>query len=125
LISSYLRGKDKEYTNDEWKACLAACPFPGTQQVTSLTAEMQLPNYCFYNNDTMLPTEFMLSGITEDAETGNVSFTIAPEEPSGINVVRWNHNDAQDPIYNLQGRKILGPLKAGIYIVQGKKIVVK
>ena len=125
LISSYLRGKDKEYTNDEWKACLAACPFPGTQQVTSLTAEMQLPNYCFYNNDTMLPTEFMLSGITEDAETGNVSFTIAPEEPSGINVVRWNHNDAQDPIYDLQGRKILGPLKAGIYIIQGKKIVVK
>ena len=55
----------------------------------------------------------------------DIGLTIVPEEPSGINVTRWNHNDAQGPIYDLQGRKILGPLKAGIYIIQGKKILVK
>ena len=126
LINSYLRGDgDGKYTSNEWKASIAASIFPGSQNVTSLTNEMQLPNYCFYNGNTATPIGFTLSGITEDAETGNVSFTIAPEEPSGINVVRWNHNDAQGPIYDLQGRKILGPLKAGIYIIQGKKIVVK
>ena len=125
LINNRLRGNGKQYTTEQWLATIAACPFPGTQNVTSLTTDMELPNYCFYNDNTVIPTRFMLNDITEDTQTGNVSFTIAPEEPTGINVVRWNHNDAQDPIYDLQGRKILGPLKAGIYIVQGKKIVVK
>lgn len=124
LINNRLRASN-QYTNEEWRATIAACPFPGTQNVTSLTTDMQLPNYCFYNGNTVIPTEFTLSNITEDAQTGSVSFTIAPEEPSGINVARWNHNDVQGPIYDLQGRKILGPLKAGIYIIQGKKIMVK
>ena len=81
LINSYLRGNGKQYTNDEWKESLAASPFPGTQEVTSLTAEMQLPNYCFYNGNTVLPTGFILSNITEDTETGSVSFIVSPDEP--------------------------------------------
>ena len=125
LINNYLYGNGKQYTKDEWKASLAAAVFPGTQEVTSLTAEMQLPNYCFYNNDATIPTGLMLSNITEDTESGCVSFTVSPEEPSAINVARWNQPDAQGPVYDLQGRRIYGALKSGIYIIQGKKILVK
>lgn len=126
LISSFLRGKDKTYTNGEWKASLAASPFPGSQEVTSLTAEMQLPNYCFYNINTVLPIGFMLSDITEDTEAGSVSFTIEPEETSAINKITRGHDDSESPVYDLQGRRIeSSELKKGIYIIQGKKIVVK
>ena len=125
LINSYLRGKDKEYTTNEWKASLAAAVFPGTKDVTSLTNQMQLPNYCFYNGNVQNSTGFMLSDITEDAETGSVSFAVTPDETSGIHEARRDHYDAQSPIYDLQGRQLQGPIKSGIYIINGKKILVK
>ena len=125
LISSYLRGDKKQYTSDEWIASLEACVFPGTQNVTSLTNDMQLPNYCFYNNNTVIPTGFLLNDITEDTETGCVSFTVAAEETTGMNETKWHQDNTMHSVYDLQGRHVHGPLKAGIYIIQGKKILVK
>lgn len=52
LINSYLRGKNKTYSNNEWKMTVEAAVFPGTENVTSLTNQMQLPNYCFWNGTT-------------------------------------------------------------------------
>ena len=123
LINSYLRGNGKQYSKNEWMASLASAPFPGTHEVASLTAEMQLPNYCFYDGDTQKTVGYMLTDITEDAETGVVSFTISPDVASAMNDVRRQENDAATPVYDLQGRKVQGPLKAGVYIVRGKKMV--
>ena len=125
LISSYLRGGDKPYTRDEWMESLKASPFPGPQGVTSLTAEMQLPNYCFYNGSTPMQTGMMLCDITEDTELGYVSFTISSEETSVMNKVRWEQDNAGSPVYDLQGRKIHSPLQPGVYIIHGKKMLVK
>ena len=44
--------------------------------------------------------------------------------PSGINGVKMDTNQ-DDTIYNLNGMKVSGPLKKGIYIKNGKKIVIK
>lgn len=125
LISSYLRGDKKPHTREEWQESLASSPFPGTKEVTSLTAKMQLPNNCFYDGDTVLPTGFMLSDIIEDATTGNVSFMISPDKTTGIREVRWQKDDETGPVYDLQGRQIQGRLKSGVYIAHGKKILVK
>lgn len=125
LISSYLRGSDNQYTWDEWKESMASTPFPGFMDVTSLTAQMQLPNYCFYNGDTVLPIGLMLSNITEDEESGSIGLTISPDETLGIHEARWKKNDEDSPMYDLQGRQIHGRLMPGVYVTHGKKIVVR
>ncbi len=129
LISSYLRGAGKTYTREEWQESLTASVFPGTKLVTSLTAEMQLPNYCFWNGKTAKNTGFMLSNISEDVKAGTVSFVVAPEETSGISPTYSPSPRGVESVYDLQGRKVteLGTrnsvLKKGIYIVNGRKVV--
>ena len=125
LISSYLRGKGKKYTNEEWKESLSSSVFPGPENVTALTSQMQLPNYCFWNSSKAKETNYMLNSISENEGTGTVSFIVASDNPSSIDDVRWLKPDDSHVVYDLQGRRIQGCLKAGIYIVDGKKIYVK
>jgi immune inhibitor A len=125
LISSYLRGKGKKYTNEEWKESLSSSVFPGPENVTALTSQMQLPNYCFWNSSKAKETNYMLNSISENEGTGTVSFIVASDNPSSIDDVRWLKSDDSHVVYDLQGRRIQGCLKAGIYIVDGKKIYVK
>ena len=125
LISSYLRGSGKKYTNEEWKESLSSSVFPGPENVTALTSQMQLPNYCFWNSSKAKETYYMLNSISENEGTGTVSFIVASDNPSSIDAVRWLKPDDSHVVYDLQGRRIQGCLKAGIYIVDGKKIYVK
>lgn len=126
LINVNLRGTGKTYTREEWLASYAASPFPGTKQVTSLTDQMQLPNYCFWNGKTAKNTGFMLSNISENTETGTVSFVVSPDNPSGIGEIEIMRNEGgAKSVYDLQGRRIHGNLKSGIYIIDGKKRFVK
>ncbi len=125
LINSHLRGSGKKYTNEEWKTSMAACVFPGPENVTALTSQMQLPNYCFWNSSKAKETNYMLNSISENEGTGTVSFIVASDNPSSIDDVRWLKPDDSHVVYDLQGRRIQGCLKAGIYIVDGKKIYVK
>jgi immune inhibitor A len=125
LISSYLRGSGKKYTNEEWKESLSSSVFPGPENVTALTSQMQLPNYCFWNSSKAKETNYMLNSISENEGTGTVSFIVASDNPSSIDDVRWLKADGSKTVYDLQGRKIQGSMKPGIYIVDGKKIYVK
>ena len=125
LINSYLRGKGKKYTNEEWKESLSSSVFPGPENVTALTSQMQLPNYCFWNSSKAKETNYILNSISENEGTGTVSFIVASDNPSSIDDVRWLKPDDSHVVYDLQGRRILGSLKPGIYIVDGKKIYVK
>ena len=125
LISSYLRGSGKKYTNEEWKESLSSSVFPGPENVTALTSQMQLPNYCFWDSSKAKETNYMLNSISENEGTGTVSFIVASDNPSSIDAVRWLKPDDSHVVYDLQGRRIQGCLKAGIYIVDGKKIYVK
>jgi immune inhibitor A len=125
LISSYLRGSGKKYTNEEWKESLSSSVFPGPENVTALTSQMQLPNYCFWNSSKAKETNYMLNSISENEGTGTVSFIVASDNTSSIDAVRWLKPDDSHVVYDLQGRKIQGSMKPGIYIVDGKKIYVK
>ena len=125
LISSYLRGSGKKYTSEEWKESLSSSVFPGPENVTALTSQMQLPNYCFWNSSKAKETNYMLNSISENEGTGTVSFIVASDNTSSIDDVRWLKADGSKTVYDLQGRKIQGSMKPGIYIVDGKKIYVK
>ena len=100
------------------------CDLPGTKLVTSLTDEMQLPNYCFWDSSTAKATGFMLNSISENTETGTVSFVVTIDDPSVIDEVRWQKADVGTILYDLQGRKVTHPT-SGIYIMNGRKVVIK
>ena len=122
LICSYLRGSNQPYTMEEWQKSIEASTFPGTKEVTSLTDEMQLPNYCFWNGKTAKNTGYMLSSISENTETGTVSFVVSSNETVGVNDVRYKMTDVGGKVYyDLQGRKVVNPTK-GLYIVNGKLV---
>ena len=126
LISSYLRGEGKAHTRDEWLNSLSLVPFPGPNNVTSLTEQMQLPNYCFWDGSTSKPTGFKLDNISENEQVGTVSFVVTPDETVGIGEIEIMRNKGgAKSVYDLQGRRIHGNLKSGIYIIDGKKRFVK
>ncbi len=125
LINSYLRGDGQPYTKDDWKASMASSPFPGTNNVTTLNNQMQLPNYCFYAGDDKLSTDFKLTGIAEQEETGHISFLISKEEALAIRDVERNKVTLPATYYDLQGRLLSTPQKPGLYITRGKKLLLK
>lgn len=131
FINNYLAtGDHATHTRAEWKESMASAPFPGTKQVTSLTDQAQLPNYCFYNGSTRRTTGFQLSSIAEQAESGAVSFTVAADDLSDIKDVRLAEHDGNPAVYDLYGRRLSpltsyhSPLKKGLYIVNGRKVIV-
>lgn len=101
---------------------MATAIFPGSQEVTSLNDQMQLPNYRFYDGDSQKPVGVMLSAITENAETGGISLTLTLDDTSGMNLTRWRSDAGRNDVYDLQGRKIQDHRPTGIYVTHGKKI---
>ena len=121
LINTGLAGNNKKYTRAEWTASVASSPFPGDSTVTELTLQQELPNYVFYSGD---PLNVELHNITESE--GCVSFDFAEAPASGISTLKVKPETSNDnSYYILDGRKVNGQsLKKGIYLHQGKKIVI-
>ena len=121
LLNSGLCGTDKEYTNAQWRACMEASVFPGTNQVTSLTSDMNLPNYYFYaDDDATLPVGFDLFNIKE--ATDGVSFDIIVSGTDDIHSPIVNAATDQN-FYTLQGVRVAVPTKGNIYIHQGHLMI--
>lgn len=134
LINKNLRkttsNPNNPYTNDEWKASIAASTFPGTQNVTTLTDDMQLPNYCFYVGATDTKSiGFALNSITES----NGIIYLQVGDPTGIEEMetvrdgdtkRWGDGEKEPPIFNLAGQRVTNPTR-GLYIRNGKKYLIK
>lgn len=72
-----------------------------------------------YDNFSITPNKKLVEALREAANTG--VFNI----PTGINNVERTDNQRENVVYDLQGRRILQPTKAGLYIINGKKIIVK
>lgn len=63
---------------------------------------------------------YVFAGITREVNSVRANFNIGTSGISGITI------DASDePVYDLQGRKVSGVLKSGIYIKNGKKVYIK
>ena len=124
LISSYLRGKGKTYSHDEWLQSLGASVFPGTSDVTTLDDRMALPNYCFYAGSKAKATGLKLSEISESAESGMVHFVVSLDKTSGVAGVMYQEKD--HTWYTLDGRRLHSqPSTRGVYIHQGRKVVIR
>lgn len=121
---------DAPYTKDEYLASLAGDPFPGTKEVTTLTAEQQLPNYQYYYHADKTegkedPVQSLVN-IVEDTTTGIVTFDFKSGAATCIRTVNSSALTADDSYYDLQGRRLDGqPTQRGLYIVQGKKVVIR
>ena len=121
LISSYLRGTGKSYTNAQWKESLASSTFPGTLGAYTLSAELGLPNYCFYvGYSSTKAVDFTLTGITEDA-LGGITFNI---ETTAILTPKINADSLPTKIFTLDGRLLSAPQR-GLNIINGRKVLKK
>ena len=129
FINIGLARDNKPHTRAQWAASMASSPFPGDSAVTELTLQQELPNYVFYSGD---PLSVELHNITE-SEDGSVSFDFVKAPASGIHAVKQDAQDDSNHLYyDLQGRRVNGQwsmvngqsLKKGLYIHQGKKIVI-
>ena len=121
LINMNLARSGGPHTQAEWKASMASAPFPGDSAVTELTLQKELPNYVFYSGDSL---KVELHNITE-SEDGSVSFDFVEAPTVGINNVKNDvQNTSDHAYYDLQGRRVTGLRSKGIYLHQGKKIVI-
>lgn len=108
------------YTQPEYVASLRADPFPGTNDVTMLSAEMELPNSKFYNGTATLACK--LENIREDETTGVVTFDFNDGTTTAITSLEAVQAD--NAYYTLDGRRMQGsPTRSGLYIHKGKLFV--
>jgi len=122
LLNNGLCGTDKEYTQAEWKASMGSAVFPGTENVTNLTNEMNLPNYFFYDgSQTTKPVGASLHHITEDGEGVSFDLTIGGED--AIHPLLPSESWEEDDYYDLLGRKCnSNTLQSGrLYILKKTK----
>jgi hypothetical protein len=66
-------------------------------------------------------TAYLPAGFATD---GTRSFFLLDGETTGVNDVRGKMEDVRGAVYNLAGQRVAQPTK-GLYIVNGKKYVVK
>ena len=105
LINVSISGSGKQYTKAEWKSSMAGAVFPGINEVNSLTPELELPNYLFYDgDDATIPVDVELHDIT--LSDSGVSFYIKTPEPDGIKSVGTSIAEPHHEWYDLQGRKL-------------------
>ena len=80
-----------------------------------------------------MPTIFLYA--TKRIPAGKAFLDIAPTSARELNIVFGDETTGirsidngqltMDNVYDLQGRKVAQPAKGGLYIVNGKKIVIK
>ncbi|MBO4315733.1 MAG: hypothetical protein J5867_07220, partial [Prevotella sp.] len=62
--------------------------------------------------------------IGDSSEVNFITFSFGGDNTTGINALRDNAQEQPTEIYDLTGRKVTAPAK-GIYIVNGKKVLMK
>lgn len=105
-----------------YKAEAAGDPYPGTMGITSLTDDSSPASAWTYTGGSMGKP---LTEISEDAETGIVTFKFKGGTPSGITSIHGNRI-ANSTFYTLEGvdkGREWSTLPKGIYVRDGKKVV--
>ena len=60
-----------------------------------------------------------------DCIVGQLSLTASSYLATGISAPQYTPEDTPSTVYDLQGRRVDSPHKAGVYIKDGKKVLVK
>lgn len=122
-ISSYLVGEDKDYSQEEYIASHKGDPFPGTKNVHEL---LSIPMIGSGKH-----MEKPLLNIQE--ENGVITFyyltdSTVPQIATDIQQTDIDSNTKETKIYTLDGRyvgKSTRGLAKGVYIINGKKTVIR
>lgn len=77
------------------------------------------PGKCF------LPVPKDLFPEEEEASARNIKFVFEYDNNSATNIKNVNINSINKGIFDLQGRKVINPIRGHIYIVNGKKQIIK
>ncbi len=129
-LSSYLVSKMQPYLEN-----LAGDPFPGTSNVTALNDNTGLPNFCWYagnNEQSAINNKYhkVDKALVNIAESnGVISFDFIHNYATGIHeTVNDSPQSADAMVYTINGQRVgtsIQRLQPGIYVRNGKKIVVK
>ena len=128
LLSSYIPANRSKY-----KASLQGDLFAGPNNITALNDAQKLPNFFWYNGTNPViaagsPFHKVNKALKNIAEnSGTISFEFINDFATGIHTVTNRTAHAND-VFSIDGRymgKSLYNLPAGIYICNGKKIVIK
>ena len=90
---------------------------------------LKLNNAHYYGvivEQTLEPTDEKVPAFTAlDAKTGITIWGYQTEQATGIESIKAATEYGKDYLFDLQGRRVATPQKKGIYILNGKKFVVK
>ena len=87
--------------------------------LTQSSRTYQNGNYWnIYDNYSITPNKELIAALRQAAKTGVFDIT-------GINDIESTDTMTSPNVYDLQGRRVQQPLTTGLYIINGKKILVK
>lgn len=118
----YAKYEGQLFSAQMYKDEAAGDLFPGKANTTELTDDSAPMKAWTYNGDTLGKP---ITAITNDTETGTVTFKFMGGNTDGINSVESNIQ-TDGTVYSISGTKMNGKIESlpkGIYICNGKKIV--
>ena len=117
-------GEDGKVTSADYNNQHAGDPYPGTSKRTSLTREDDTVNYPVYTSNKQ---DWALIDIKEENQA--ITFTFLRDKTtSGIGNIRDERGDKSQTAswHTLDGRRLTtAPVQKGIYLKDGRKVVVK
>ncbi len=128
IINGYLAGEGKKYTYKEYAQSHYGDPFPGKQNITSLT-NVTLNSRVVDQETKSVTMSNLLYNIKE--ENGTISFDYLKDYAAGIEHAEANTgtaNSADKRIFTIDGRYAGTDgsiLSKGVYIIGKKKVTVK
>ena len=99
-----------------------------TEGTSYISIKLESSSYAYEGvmvYQTLEPTTDRVMAFTAVNRNGVTIWGYCTDPVTGIESVKFHKQTDEDAIYDLQGRRVNAPLRRGIYIRQGKKIMIK
>ena len=99
-----------------------------TEGTSYISIKLESSSYAYEGvmvYQTLEPTTDRVMAFTAVNRNGVTIWGYCTDPVTGIESVKFHKQTDEDAIYDLQGRRVTAPLRRGIYIRQGKKIMIK
>ena len=99
-----------------------------TEGTSYISIKLESSSYAYEGvmvYQTLEPTTDRVMAFTAVNRNGVTIWGYCTDPVTGIESVKFHKQTDEDAIYDLQGRRVTAPLRRGIYIRQGKKILIK
>ena len=99
-----------------------------TEGTSYISIKLESSSYAYEGvmvYQTLEPTTDRVMAFTAVNRNGVTIWGYCTNPVTGIESVKFHKQTDEDAIYDLQGRRVNAPLRRGIYIRQGKKIMIK